>query len=295
VLRPGLHVLRRSASELQVGLDPQRAVVLPDDPAVRSLLEALTSPADPLLRPGRLDERQNGTLETLRTAGLLVDADLLLPLLPHRPTPGEMGRDAVAAVALEHGDQTGPALSRRAACPVSVAAFGADSGPASEVEELLRVSGAGVTPFGRDSRLTVLAGVGEPDREVTDPWMRSGHPHLLLRLVEGSATVGPFVIPGETACLRCIDAHHADVDPAWPLLVAQYARAGAATRPDGMPEPQDPLLLALVAACAARDAVTWAEGRVPGTASTTLRVDPQLSALETHTWLRHPDCGCGWA
>jgi bacteriocin biosynthesis cyclodehydratase domain-containing protein len=288
-------VLRRSASELQVGLDPQRAVVLPDVPAVRALLAALTSPADPLFRPGRLDELQSGTLETLRTAGLLVDADLLLPLIPNRPAPAAVSRDAVAAVALEHGDVTGAVLSRRESCPVSVAAFGADSGPAVEVEELLRVSGATVRPPGSDSRLTVLAGVGEPDREVTDPWMRSGHPHLLLRLMEGSATVGPFVVPGDTACVRCIDAHHADVDPSWPLLVAQYARAGAATRPDGVPEPRDPLLLALVAAWAARDAMSWAEGRTPGTASTTLRIDPHLRALETHTWLRHPDCGCGWA
>ena len=39
------------------------------------------------------------------------------------------------------------------------------------------------------------------------------------------AVVGPFVVPGTTACLRCVDAHRTDADPAWPLLVAAVRRA----------------------------------------------------------------------
>ena len=45
MLRPGVHVLRRSAEELQVGLHPDRALILPDLPAVRALLASLNSPA----------------------------------------------------------------------------------------------------------------------------------------------------------------------------------------------------------------------------------------------------------
>lgn len=294
-------MLRRSAEELQVGLDPRRAVVLPDRPSVRALLEALTSPADPLHGTGRLDDLQSGTLETLAAGGLLVDSDLLLPLLPSDPGPGSSPghpagtRAAVAAVALEQGDLTGHVLAGRAACPVAVTGFGSDRSVASRLEELLRPAGVTVVSPGDRPLVSVLVGVGEPGRELADPWMRSGHPHLVLRLAEGSATIGPFVVPGSTACLRCLDAHHADLDPAWPLLVAQYARVSVTARPDGVPEPVDPALLALALAWAAREVVTYAEGGTPGSASTTLRVDPQLSALETHTWLRHPECGCGWA
>ena len=74
----------------------------------------------------------------------------------------------------------------------------------------------------------VLVGVGEPDRELLDAWTRAGTPYLLVRLTEGRAVVGPFVVPGTTACLRCLDAHHTDADPAWPLLVRQYAAASLA-------------------------------------------------------------------
>lgn len=295
VLRPGVHVLRRSAEEVQVGLDPRRAVVLPDRPEVHALLATLTTPGEPL-DPDRLpDDHQRSTLEALTAGGLLVDADLLLPLLPHAATPARATRAAVAAVALDQGDRTEDVLARRAACTVSVTGFGADHALAPRLAELLALSGLTVLPAGRECGVSVLVGVGEPEREVIDPWMRSGRPHLLLRLVEGCATIGPFVVPGGTACLRCIDAHHADLDPAWPLLVTQYARASARDRPVGVPEPVDPLLAGVATAWAAREVVTHAEGRTPGCVSTTLRFHPDLSALETHTWLRHPHCGCCWA
>ena len=78
MLRPGAHVLRRSASELQVGLDPRHAVVLPDSPEVRALLDALAAPTGP--RPEQqYDDR---TLAALADSGLLVDLDVLLPLAP---------------------------------------------------------------------------------------------------------------------------------------------------------------------------------------------------------------------
>jgi bacteriocin biosynthesis cyclodehydratase domain-containing protein len=141
----------------------------------------------------------------------------------------------------------------------------------------------------------VLVAVGEPAREATDAWMRDGVPHLVLRLTEGHAVVGPFVRPAETACLRCIDAHHTDVDPSWPLLVAQYATAVTREREDTVPEPVDTVLATLAAAWAACEIVSHAEGREPATTSATIRLDPHLTALETQAWPRHPACGCSWA
>ena len=42
----------------------------------------------------------------------------------------------------------------------------------------------------------VLVGVGEPDRERLDAWTRAGTPYVVVRLTEGRAVVGPFVVAG---------------------------------------------------------------------------------------------------
>lgn len=327
MLRPGVHVLRRGADELQVGLDPARAIVLPDRPEVRRLVRALTSPAT-RLEEGEYDA---GTLEVLAASDLLVDADLLLPLIPTGPTTASrtdgpsgppLRRADVAAVAAEAGDQTRAVLDRRRRTQVIVAttANPESAAMAERLVDLLTCAGVSVrgpgdrAPAGPHERgrrrpaapagptapavdgpaVGVMVAVGEPARELFDDWMRETVRHLVLRLSERHAVVGPFVTPGETACLRCIDAHHADVDPAWPLLVSQQAAASAREREDTVPEPVDSVLAALAAAWAARELVSAADGRPPVTESSTIRLDPHLTAVETHTWPRHPACGCAW-
>ncbi|MDQ6640995.1 MAG: hypothetical protein M3Y66_00670 [Actinomycetota bacterium] len=100
--------------------------------------------------------------------------------------------------------------------------------------------------------------------------------------------------PGQTACLRCVDAHHADSDPRWPLLVAQQAAQTAHPRPDGVPEPVDPVLARLAVAWAARDLASHVAGRQPATWSATLWLPAHLADTESVSWLRHPECGCSW-
>lgn len=48
-------------------------------------------------------------------------------------------------------------------------------------------------------------------------------PHLLLVTGELEAEVGPLVLPGVTACARCVALHRTDADPAWPTLATQLA------------------------------------------------------------------------
>jgi bacteriocin biosynthesis cyclodehydratase domain-containing protein len=140
----------------------------------------------------------------------------------------------------------------------------------------------------------VLLGVGEPDRELVDSWTRAGTPYLLVRLTEGRAVLGPFVAPGQTACVRCVDAHCADADPSWPLLVRQYASAASRDRADGAPEPLDPLLASLAVAWAARDLASYVDGLRPSTWSSTVTLAGHLSRIEHRSWLRHPACCCSW-
>lgn len=299
MLRPGVHVLRRSAQELQVGLRPDRALVLPDRPPVRALLGTLASPA--ALPPEEYDGR---TVALLADAGLLVDSDALLPLVPRRGQddrpatdgpPDGPGRSDVAALAAEAGEAAGSLLEARRRAAVQVVPCGSpEARPVAETLTAL-LGRAGIGCGAGRPAVAVLVAVGEPAREETDGWMREGTPHLLLRLTEGRAVVGPFVRPGETACLRCIDAHHTDLDPSWPLLVAQYASAVTREREDTVPEPVDGVLATLAAAWTAREVVSHAEGREPATTSVTIRLDPHLTALETQTWPRHPACGCAWS
>jgi bacteriocin biosynthesis cyclodehydratase domain-containing protein len=140
----------------------------------------------------------------------------------------------------------------------------------------------------------VLVAVGEPHRELLDDWVRRQEPHLVVRLVEGSAVVGPFVVPGSTACLRCQDAYRTEQDPAWPLLVEQHARASTSDRADGIPEPVDPALVAMAVGWAVRDLARFVEGGTPATWSGTVTLGPDPDVVEPRRWPVHPHCGCAW-
>jgi bacteriocin biosynthesis cyclodehydratase domain-containing protein len=288
MLRPGTHVLRRGAGQLQVGLDPESALVLPDSPTVRDSLRLLTGPAHLDGRPdpatvGLLD-RHHELIEE-RDLGPAVDADSLTP-------------HAAAALARCTGPRTQAARRSRAAFRTRTGSFGGEPATALREEFVSLTGSAGLHEAAprseRQPDCGVVLGVGEPGRELLDPWTRAGTPYLLVRLVEGRAVVGPFVVPGSTACLRCIDAHCTDADPAWPLLVRQYAEASSRPRADGAPEPVDPLLATLALAWAARDLTSYVDGFRPSTWSATVTLHPRLSRLETRPWLRHAACPCTW-
>lgn len=51
--------------------------------------------------------------------------------------------------------------------------------------------------------------------------LREDVSHLPVSFERGRVTVGPLVVPGQSPCLACRDAHDRDSDPAWPLLHAQ--------------------------------------------------------------------------
>jgi hypothetical protein len=288
LLRPGTHVLRRGDGQLQVGLDPRGALVLPDTADVRAALRGLDGSE-------RAATPDPATVDLLDRLGLVLDERSLLPLLPaDGPVPP---RHCTAALARRAGDRTPELVRSRAVCRVEVAGFGHPVGATlrARLEELLDAAGLARPPAARSAlpaTVGALLGVGEPDRELLDTWTRSGTPYVLLRLTEGRLRLGPFVSPGRTACLRCVDAHHCDADPAWPLLVRQYAAACGRDRPDGAPEPLDPLLAALGVAWVARDLAAFADGRRPSTWSATLTLDPDLESLEAQLWHRHPECGC---
>lgn len=139
----------------------------------------------------------------------------------------------------------------------------------------------------RNADVVVWCGeVCEPEREDVAELMRAGTAHLVVRCGETSGTVGPFVLPGETACVRCTDLHRADRDPDWPRLLSQLAVAPA-------PVPET-VLAAQLAALAAAQVLHWlADGR-PATAGRSIEVSVPGGTSRVTDWSPHPYCGCRW-
>jgi len=247
-------VLRRDATTLQVGLG-ERPVLLPDRPAIGALLRHLDpTVASERTEPDLDDPEVTGALRLLREAGHLV------PDQPAARTPRPVGLIAHA-----------PGIAERAAPLLGLAGLVHDDDRA----QVCLVLSAGPLPR------------AESDRLVHDEV-----PHLLVGSLEGAWRIGPFVVPGLTACLRCVDAHESATDPRRSLLLAQAARAAREH-----PEPSDPLQEQWALTWAARDLRTYLDGGEPGTWSTTVDLpapEAQHSAPRTTRWLRHPECGCSW-
>ena len=270
-LRPGIRVVRRDDEHLQVGIDPGLRVVLPDDLAVHDLL------AD--LRVGR--RPATDVPDVRRWCHALADRDLLVDAgeLAHTLS-GPIPRPAVLASFAEHGGGAAGRLRLRSRSRVQVVA---DEPWRQPTLRLLAASGITVATDGAGATLVVTA-AGEARRDDLDSWMRDGTPHLVVRNRGGRVVVGPFVAPGLTACLRCVDAHACDDDPGHALVLEQHAAPAE--------EPCDPVLMHLAVAWAVRDLVTYVDGDCPASWSATATLG--LGLPDVRSWTRHPRCGCAW-
>ncbi|WP_298520648.1 hypothetical protein [uncultured Nocardioides sp.] len=252
LLRPGIGLARRDTDLLQVGLDRPHVAVLPDTRAVRRLLVELAH-GSPL---STLDEVTAPALAELVRAGLVVAAEDEVARFEHR---------AAGRVHLEV--------------------------PAALWPSALRLLGESRLRLTRDPATATVALVwseGELARHRVDAWVRSGTPHLVVRETAAGPVVGPYVVPGATACLRCVDAHEGERDPRRALVVEQLAERGP-LRP-AAPDPAD---RALALAWAIRDLATAAEGGAPATWSATVALGSLPPAVTPYH--RHLHCGCAWA
>ncbi|WP_435770880.1 hypothetical protein [Nocardioides sp. SYSU DS0651] len=274
-LRPGVPVLARSPGVIQVGLD-EPSVRVDDGPDVARLLAALSSMGGLPEEPGDLAPAADRVLARLREAGLVVPiaaaervADPSLTTLR-----AQFGPDAVR---------------RQAARAEAAVAVRADAAAGALIEPLLAAAGLrAVDPGANEAAVELVVVTGTVARDRLDQLTRDSIAHLVVSGSAAGRRVGPFVDPGRTACLRCVDAHESLHDPRRPLLLAQAATASAAE-----PPPRDPLLDQLALAWAVRDLARFVEGDEPSTWSTTVDLGPG-GAPEVTRWGRHPWCGCSW-
>jgi len=213
------------------------------------------------------------------------------------PPPGPaaaLGRAEARATSQPAAPGKTTAASRAAAPPKTTAAGGTASRKttAGGTTAAGATTAAGGIATGRgwppSSRPDLVVLVGRHRAAVADHLTKAGIAHLAISAVEAIGIVGPLVLPGRTACLRCLDYARAAMDPAWPLILAQLDRR----RPD--PPACDAVLSAAVAAHAAAQVLTAIDVAPVASAAAggTLELVLPDWRWRRRSWSRHPACLC---
>ncbi|MBA2559407.1 MAG: hypothetical protein H0V07_05875 [Propionibacteriales bacterium] len=285
MMRPGLKILRRDAQTVQLGLDWPGVGTLRDTPTLRAVLDAVDGYHDAtgviLAATSRGFPREDceDALSVLIDSGAVVDS---------APRPiHEIDESAWSSLWLLAGPgrDVSDILQVRSTCTVWIDGTGL---VATAVRELLAAAHLRVCHDPSLATVVVVAGDSEPARARADRAMHTGLPHLWVYVRDLVGVVGPFVVPGKTACLRCVDAARADVDPAWPTLLQS-----ADVRPLPV-APCDAVLATLVAAWAAQEVSVWASDLRPQTYGHVIEIPQGCGPVETVFFDVHPQCGCGW-
>src|SRR5690606_16750741 len=136
--------------------------------------------------------------------------------------------------------------------------------------------------------VVVLTGQAASDPRVRRRLAEDRVPHLVATVRETTGLVGAFVLPGQSACLRCLDLHRADRDPAWPVLAAQLAMS-----PRSTVEACDTVLATAVACWAVREVLGFLDGAPrPATVNGSLELTLTDWQWRRRSWTPHPECGC---
>lgn len=289
-LLAGVPVLKRSATELQVGV--HEGLILPAAPEVQAALDRL----DGTMSLGQVAVESGISRATLRT---LIDQLRAADLLASGPAPsvrpvvrllgaGLLGRE------FAHAYATSPPGNLQLVDPglpnPELYSHMLPTAAESLRAQLRALGHERVTTIphwyqadGPAPDLTVVAFDRlECDRAITDTLLREDQPHLFLRPLPGGVIVGPLVVPGTTCCTRCMDLVRAQ-DRAWPLLLAQLCLA------ESLPPSE---LLSWAVSTALLQVRSWLAGGTPETLSATLEIQTKDWAIAQRHWPVHPDCGC---
>ena len=306
------------------GLDPAARAVL----ALLDGTRDLAAVRDAAVAGGCPPDRTDALLALLREAGLVVDAAERwpehLPVADRDRLGADVAslsllhagaglaalhrRDAAAVVVLGAGRVGAPVAALLAAAGVGTvdvvddgtarardlavgglgpADVGRRRGAAARDRLLARAPAARPGPVARPD-LVVLAPVGHHDDVDAVLLQRDGVPHLLAEVRDTVGVVGPLVLPGRSACLRCLDLVRTDRDPGWPAVAAQLSAPGrSAPACDGA-------LAAAVAAQAALQVLALLDGGAPATVDGSLELALPGWRWRRRSWVPHPACDCRW-
>jgi hypothetical protein len=193
------------------------------------------------------------------------------PPVPQAPSPGTASalgpawESADSAAAAAHP----PSAARIPAAPVRGARAGGRPSPR------------------RRPDLVILA--DSHGREFPAALVRRQIPHLAVCAGEAIGVLGPLVVPGRSACLRCLDMTRAERDPAWPLILAQLASRTADPPACGA------VLATAVAAHATAQALAFIDRGATAVAVVNGTIELVLPDWQwkRRSWQPHPRCNCG--
>ena len=322
-LRPGLPVLWRGPTEVQVGTDPRWAVTLSDlSPSAAMALHAAPTGADVKKLRSLLAHEHVGAEETAQVLDHLVSAHLLVDGLPGESAPDTVAWGIVAADAAGRSvlaarqrssvrvvglGRVGTALAGLLAGagvgtveledpglvdPRDVGACGLlprDVG-APRVAAAARVlhdiaPGVRTTRGHRPVDLVVLVEDDVADPVAYAPLLEDDVSHLSVVIREASVLVGPLVQPGRSACLRCADLHRTDLDPQWPAVATQLASRDAR-------RVVETALAAVSSALAAVQVLAHLDGRPTAVRDASLELRLPDCLPRTLRWPPHRRCDC---
>jgi bacteriocin biosynthesis cyclodehydratase domain-containing protein len=321
-LKAGLLPVWRDRDTLQIGIDPRRAVALSgmrDHALLIGLLDGSRNRDEVLATAARhgIPVTTTERILTLLAAGGIIDdfpagtMQALAPSLRARLAPelataslahadasggaGFLARRRAAAVTIDGERRIGRAIARiLSAAGVGTVTIGTGPATARSGSGLARPptrAKSVVAGYASASRLRMAVLVGRPGLEVPVALVRQRVPHLAITATEAIGIVGPLVIPGKTACLRCLDYVRAAHDRSWPLILAQLG----SRRPE--PVACDAVLVAAVAAQAAAQvlAAIDKEPMASAAANGTLELVLPDWRWRRRTWPAHPACPCAAA
>lgn len=241
---PAIPVVWRDSETVQFGLDPVYARIGPlDMTAARGIAELVRGTS-----VARLASIVGGD----SAARALIDScgDVF-----HRPPRATLPRLAIVGVA--PGTDVVARIWAGATRSIVVAPSSADV-RGHDVDFVVLVSHFVVSPID------------------VQPWLGRDVPHCAIVFGESSARIGPVVIPGVTACIRCVELAHIDTDVAWSAVAPQVWRKSAAA---------DSRYLAVHAAAESL-------GMYPMGGGYSVRVDAVDFKREVSPHDLHPRCGC---
>ncbi|MDV8000846.1 hypothetical protein [Rhodococcus sp. IEGM 1408] len=289
VLRAGTVVVVRDHDSVQVGLAPDRAVVVgaPASCGPRGLaslladLEGGADLGDAAARAGVDSADLPSVARILVRLAELGHVRLTTPgILTGEPDPATLPPPVRRVHILGNGQ-----VSEVLRGPLSVNGCRVTTGP-----------NPGLTfdpdrpPWHRRGPapdLVILTGSIAIDPVVTAALTRSGQVHLHVYCRDGRVVVGPTVLPGISPCLRCIDLFRARRDPRWPFVAAQLVGRS--------PEAGVPALTAAAALVLAEVAASREPGRSLQTVGASVEINPAEGLWRRLEWPAARRCTCGAA
>ncbi|MFE3541708.1 TOMM precursor leader peptide-binding protein [Nocardia sp. NPDC059177] len=269
MLHPRVTTLVRPSGTVQLGWDPERALLLESSEldtgtvlAFLRLLDGMQSRPQIIWRAGEFGitpARTISMLAAIDRAGLL--------LQPERKQAKIRGITVHGLGPLSDAVSIG--LRRMGFRPTRSRAYRSD------------------TPVGASGcDLVVLTDALMVDPRLSVDLVLRRVPHLQVRVRDGVGVVGPLVLPGETSCLRCADLTRTGFDADWPHLAAQLLGRTGHASPAGIAATTALTMgeLEAIVACSPQ--------RRPGTLDATLELDLDSHQVHRRPWLPHPECGC---